>query len=189
MPGEDATPVIGHVNQQEFVNEIRAEVIFPSHLENLMLQTLRKAHPYEEVAYYISVLNNENQEVGAGMTGDLSSPLPPLGFLKDLKQRMGLNVIRHTRLPDKPIKKVAVCGGSGSFLLNNAIHAGADIFITADFKYHEFFDADDKIIIADIGHYESEVFTKDLLMDVLIKKFPSFASNFSKTVTNPISYL
>jgi len=102
---------------------------------------------------------------------------------------MDLKVIRHTDLLNKPIKKVAICGGSGSFLLSQAIKSGSDIFISADFKYHEFFDADKRIIIADIGHYESEVFTKDLLRDVLIKKFPTFAINFSKTVTNPISYL
>ena len=101
---------------------------------------------------------------------------------------MSLNIIRHTKLLDRPIKKVAVCGGSGSFLLSKAIHAKADIFITADFKYHEFFDAEDKIVIADIGHYESEIFPKDLLQEVLMRKFPTFAINFSKTVTNPISY-
>jgi len=112
-----------------------------------------------------------------------------LAFLSGLKASMDLSLIRHTRLLQKPVKKVAVCGGSGSFLLPNAIRSGADVFVTADFKYHEFFDADGNIIIADIGHYESEVFTKELIKEDLIKKFPTFAINFSKTVTNPISYL
>jgi putative NIF3 family GTP cyclohydrolase 1 type 2 len=127
--------------------------------------------------------------VGAGMVGNLNEAMEPLAFLSGLKSTMDVKTIRHTRLLDTPVKRVAVCGGSGSFLLNRAIQAGAQVFVTADFKYHEFFDADGRIIIADIGHYESEVHTKELLVDVLIKKFPSFAINFSKSVTNPISYL
>jgi putative NIF3 family GTP cyclohydrolase 1 type 2 len=123
------------------------------------------------------------------MIGELESSHEPMTFLKRLKVSMDLKVIRHTKLLEKPIKKVAVCGGSGSFLLPEAIRSGAQIFVTADFKYHEFFDAEDRIIIADIGHYESEVFTKELLQEVLTKKFPTFAINFSTTVTNPISYL
>jgi len=189
MPDENATPHIGQKLTQEQVREVRAEVIFPSHLEGTVLGALRQTHPYEEVAYYISALDNENQEVGAGMVGDLEHPVEPLTFLKGLKISMELEMIRHTRLSDTPVKRVAVCGGSGSFLLNNAIQSGADVFITADFKYHEFFDADGRILIADIGHYESEAFTKELLKEVLIKKFPTFAIIFSKSVTNPISYL
>jgi len=189
MPTDAANPHIGNANKQEHVNEVRVEVIFPTHLENPILQALKLTHPYEEVAYYLTPLSNENQEVGAGMVGDLPTPQEPLEFLSGLKISMDLNVIRHTSLLNKPIQRVAVCGGSGSFLLPQAIRSGADAFVTADFKYHEFFDADRKIIIADIGHYESEVFTKELLQDVLMKKFPTFAINFSKTVTNPISYL
>jgi len=189
MPTDAANPYVGSRNEQEYVNEVRVEVILPNPLEAPVLQALRQAHPYEEVAYYITPLSNENQEVGAGMVGDLPTPQEPLEFLKGLKISMDLKVVRHTSLLDRPIKRVAVCGGSGSFLLPQAIRSGADAFVTADFKYHEFFDADRKIIIADIGHYESEVFTKELLQDVLMKKFPTFAINFSKTVTNPISYL
>jgi putative NIF3 family GTP cyclohydrolase 1 type 2 len=114
--------------------------------------------------------------------------MEPLEFLKRLKSSMELNIIRHTPLLNKKVKRIAVCGGAGSFLLPKAIQAGADALVTSDFKYHEFFDADGKIIIADIGHYESEVYTKDLLKEILTKKFPTFAINFSKTVTNPISY-
>jgi dinuclear metal center YbgI/SA1388 family protein len=189
LPTEQANPHIGSVGRQEYVNEIRAEVIFPAHLEKTIVQALRKSHPYEEVAHYISSLHNENQEVGSGMTGMLAEPMEPIDFLQGLKASMNLKIIRHTRLTDKKIKKVGVCGGSGSFLLPAAISADAQVFITSDFKYHEFFDADGRIIIADIGHYESEVFTKELLKEVLIKKFHTFAINFSNTVTNPISYL
>jgi dinuclear metal center YbgI/SA1388 family protein len=189
MPTDDANPHIGQSNKQEYVNEVRAEVIFPLHLEGKILAALRKAHPYEEVAYYLSTLLNENQEVGSGMIGELATPAEPLAFLQGLKVSMDLQMIRHTNINHGPIQKVAVCGGAGSFLLPQAIQAGADIFVTADFKYHEFFDADGRIIIADIGHYESEVFTKELLQDVLMKKFSTFAIIFSETATNPISYL
>jgi dinuclear metal center YbgI/SA1388 family protein len=189
MPGETARPHVGTTNSQEHVREIRAELILPKHLEDAMVAVLRKAHPYEEVAYYLTSLNNENQEVGSGMVGELETPMEPMEFLKGLKVSMNLKVIRHTPLVDIPIDKVAVCGGSGSFLLPRAIQSGAQVFISADFKYHEFFDADGRIIIADIGHYESETYTKQLIGDVLMKKFPSFAINFSKTVTNPISYI
>jgi dinuclear metal center YbgI/SA1388 family protein len=188
-PDETANPFIGKAGEQELVSEERIEVIFPSVLERSVLAALRKSHPYEEVAYYLSTLLNENQEIGSGMIGELETEMEPLEFLKGLKSRMELKIIRHTALGTKKIKKVAVCGGAGSFLLPNAIYSGADVYVSADFKYHEFFDAEGRIIIADIGHYESEVFTKELLKDVLIKKFPTFAINFSKSVTNPISYI
>ena len=186
---EHANPAIGEKFVQEVVDETRVEVIFPSHLQAKMVAALRQAHPYEEVAFYITRLDNQNQEVGSGMIGELMHELEPSDFLQRLKKSMDLKVIRHTRLLDRPIKKVAVCGGAGSFLLPYARQAGAQAYVSADFKYHEFFDADNEIVIADIGHYESEVYTKELLGEVLIKKFPNFAINFSKTVTNPISYL
>ncbi len=188
-PNERANPHIGARLKQEYVTEDRVELIFPSHLEGAVLQALRSSHPYEEVAYYLTSLLNDNQEVGAGMIGELAEGEEPMEFLKRLKKCMDLGMIRHTKLIKKPVKKVAVCGGAGSFLLGDAIRAGAQVFVTADFKYHEFFDAEDRIIIADIGHYESEVFTKELLEEVLRKKFSTFAINFSSTVTNPISYL
>jgi dinuclear metal center YbgI/SA1388 family protein len=189
VPDESAHPHIGKRLEKEIVQEVRIEVIFPSYLQAKMLDALRKAHPYEEVAYYINSLSNENQDVGAGMCGELDTPMEPLAFLLGLKRSMNLQVIRHTRLLDKPVNKIAVCGGAGSFLLSSAIDAGAQVFVTSDFKYHEYFEADGRIIIADVGHYESEAFTKDLIADVLMKKFPTFAIIFSKSVTNPISYL
>lgn len=188
-PNENANPSIGERNIQKVVSETRVEVIFPSHLQSKILTALRGAHSYEEVAFYISRLENPNQEVGSGMIGELEVSMEPSEFLQRLKISMDLKVIRHTRLLDHPIRKVAVCGGAGSFLVPYARQAGAQIYISADFKYHEFFDADNEIILADIGHYESEVCTKELLGEVLTKKFPNFAINFSKTVTNPISYL
>ncbi len=189
LPTGQAQPTVGAVGTQETVSEIRAEIIFPTFLERQIVQALKQSHPYEEVAYYISRLDNENQEVGAGLIGELETPEEPINFLKRLKNQMNLPVVRHTAPASSLIRKVAVCGGAGSFLLNNAISAGADAYVSADFKYHEFFDAEGRIMIADIGHYESEQFTKELFSEILTKKFTTFAINFSKTVTNPISYL
>jgi dinuclear metal center YbgI/SA1388 family protein len=189
LPTENANPAIGEKNRQESVNEVRVEMIFPGYLKSQIVSTLKKVHPYEEVAFYLQALENENSEVGAGMIGDLETPMELIPFLSSLKSTMNVSSIRHTASTSKKIGRVAVCGGSGSFLLNQAIKAGADIFISADFKYHEFFDADGKIVIADIGHFESEQYTKDLLSEVLREKFTTFATTFSKTITNPISYL
>jgi len=189
MPSADANPYLGEIDRLERTDEVRVELILPSHLEGPVLSALRKNHPYEEVAYYLSRLENSNQELGAGIIGELSEAEEPLQFLNGLKTRMNVTMIRHTVMPEKKVKKVAICGGSGSFLLATAISRGAEVFISADFKYHEFFDADGKILIADIGHYESEQFTKELIYEFLTEKFHTFAIIFSETVTNPISYL
>ena len=189
QPGTGTTPFIGKPGQTETVSESRVEIIFPTHREDSILSALRASHPYEEIAYYVSRVENENQEVGAGLIGELEEAVEPIQFLQRLKSQMNVSTIRHTQVLDRSVKKIAVCGGAGSFLLPEAIKSKADVFISADFKYHEFFDAEGKIMIADIGHYESEQFTKDLIVEVLSKKFPSFAINFSKTITNPVSYL
>ncbi len=187
MPEEGANPHIGSRNKAEEVRESRVEVIFPGHLSTRILDALKKAHPYDEVAYYFSDLKNQNQEVGAGMIGLLPKPMDPGDFLNHVKSTMGLKVIRHTKL-DRAIKRVAVCGGAGSFLLSDAIRQGADAFISGDFKYHECFEADNRLMIVDIGHYESEVHTKDLIYEFLNEKFTNFAVNLAKANTNPIQY-
>lgn len=188
MPNSAANPVIGESGKQEEVREHRAELIFPAHIESVILSTLKKAHPYEEVAHYIQSLENENQEVGAGAFGELPEPLETEAFLGLLKERMQLNVIKHTKPVKETIQRIAVCGGAGSFLLPNAVRAEADVFVTADYKYHEFFDAENSIMICDIGHYESEVFTKNLLYNYLSGKFPNFALCLSEVNTNPVRY-
>ena len=127
--------------------------------------------------------------VGSGVIGELENEEEELVFLKNLKTRMNAQLVKHTNLLGCPIKKVAVCGGVGGFLLSNAIKARADIFVTSDYKYHEFFDANDKIIIADIGHYESEQFTINLLHEIISRKFSTFAAHCTKVVTNPVNYL
>jgi dinuclear metal center YbgI/SA1388 family protein len=188
-PNEKANPAIGKQGHLEKVDEVRIEVLLPTWLEGVVIDALRKSHPYEEVAYYLSRVANQNQEAGAGLIGETKNPEELIAFLERLKRQMNAKVVRHTAPIGKPIKTVAVCGGAGSFLLGEAISQSADVFVSADFKYHEFFDADGKIMIADIGHYESEQFTTELFKEVLSKKFPTFAINFSKSVTNPISYL
>jgi dinuclear metal center YbgI/SA1388 family protein len=188
-PNEKANPTIGTENKKEVVEEKRIEVIFPSPLEGAVVSALFNIHPYEEPAYDIILLENKTQEIGSGAIGTLPTPMKEMDFMNHLKSRMNLSNIRHTTLLGKEIKKVALCGGAGSFLLKNALGAGADAYVSADFKYHEFFDAENKIVIADIGHYESEVFTKDLIYDFLIEKFSNIAVRLSKIDTNPISYI
>lgn len=186
---EAANPYVGEKGNRHLENEIRIETIYPLHLESKILMSLMLAHPYEEVAYDLYPITNPYQEVGAGMIGELELPADEITFLNYIKSQMNTMVVRHTDLRSKPIKRVAVCGGSGSFLLKQAIAAGADIFITSDFKYHEFFDADKKLIIADIGHYESEQFTQELLCEIITKKFANFAIRLTEINTNPIKYL
>ncbi|NVK83446.1 MAG: Nif3-like dinuclear metal center hexameric protein [Cytophagia bacterium] len=187
-PNESANPTIGKSNEQEFVEENKVEVIFPSHLEGSILSALKKSHPYEEVAYYLQALKNKNQEVGSGMIGELNSELTEQEFLAHLKTSMDLNTIKYTPVNNKRIKRVAICGGSGSFLLHLAKAKGADAFVSSDFKYHEFFDAEEKLMIADIGHYESEVFTKELLGAFISENFANIATYLSEVNTNPVTY-
>jgi len=188
LPGENTNPTLGKVGSREVVEETKLEVIISSHYEGQILKVMHSAHPYEEVAYDLISLTNKNHFEGAGMIGELENSMEVDDFLSHLKSTFDCGVIRHTNKHLKEIKKVAFCGGAGSFLLNQAKAQGADIFITGDFKYHEFFDAEDQIIIADIGHYESEQFTPNLIHDVMKKKFINFALHLSEVNTNPINY-
>ncbi|MBL7712157.1 MAG: Nif3-like dinuclear metal center hexameric protein [Chitinophagaceae bacterium] len=186
---KDSKPFIGTAGgAQEKVQEDKIEVLVPVHLKNRVEQALVAAHPYEEVAFDWLQLQNHNPETGAGMTGSLPLPVPATEFLALLKKQMKAGMVRHTALTDKAVQKIAVCGGSGSFLLKDAIAAGADVFVTADFKYHQFFDAEGKILIADIGHFESEQFTVEIFDDILKKKNVTFAVLLSTLDTNPIKY-
>lgn len=188
-PLTGAKPFVGNKNESHIESEIKIEVIVESHLLSRVLSAMFTSHPYEEVAYDLLKLENRLETVGSGLIGELDEEIDEITFLKNVKVDLKTDCIRHTNLLNKKIKKVALCGGSGSFLLPDAIRAGADIFITGDFKYHQFFDAENKIIIADIGHYESEQFTKELIYDILIKKITNFAVRLSEINTNPINYL
>lgn len=186
---EIANPYVGIKGENHIENEIRIETIFPKEKENKVIKALLESHPYEEVAYDIYNLENKFQGVGAGIVGYLEQEIEESEFLTEVKKIFKVKCIRHTKLLGKKIKKVAVCGGAGSFLLKHAIKENADIFISGDFKYHEFFDAENKIIIADVGHFESEQYTKELFYDIVIKKFNMFACFLSEINTNPIIYL
>lgn len=185
---EDSDPYVGEPGIRHTERETRIETIYPARLESKILMALMLAHPYEEVAYDLYALTNQHQQVGSGMVGELEHPMDAEEFLYHLKEKMHTQVIRHTAITGRHIKKVAVCGGSGGFLLKHAIGAGADIFITADYKYHEFFDTDGKIIIADIGHFESEQFTQQLLHDMIRQRFADLPLRLTSVNTNPVKY-
>ena len=186
--GVGTDPFVGTPGIRHTENEIRIELVFPSWQERNIYNALVKAHPYEEVAYDISTLDNLHQGIGSGMVGELEIPVTETDFLQSLSAIFHLKVIRHTPLTGKRVRKVALCGGAGSFLTGAAVASGADVFITGDVKYHEFFDANAKLVIADIGHYESEQFTIDLLFDILREKFPTFAVQKTGVKTNTVNY-
>lgn len=186
--GEGTDPFVGKPGERHYEQELKIEVIFPGYLQTALIRALRTAHPYEEVAYDIVDVANTHPGIGAGLVGELPHAVTETAFLKQLKQAFGCRVIRHTALQGKPVRKVALCGGAGSFLVSKALGAGADIYITGDMKYHEFFDANGRLIIADIGHFESEQFTIDLLAGILQEKFPTFAVLKTALKTNPVHY-
>lgn len=187
--GENTDPFVGEKGKLHLEPEVRIETIFPKHLKGAICSALLKNHPYEEVAFDIYRLENDNKQVGLGMIGELAVPEEPLFFLRRIKEIFGSACVKHTQISKRKIKTVAVCGGSGSSLLRKAISRKADVFVSGDFKYHEFFDAEGRIIIADIGHYESEQFTRDIFYEIVTKKFPNFAVYISEINSNPINYL
>lgn len=189
QPNSKANPHIGEAGKLERVQEARIEMIFPSHLQRKIVRAMQESHPYEEVAHYIHALENADQNIGLGMIGTLSEPMEERDFLRHVKTQMQTGCVKYTALRQKPIQKVAVCGGAGSFLRNIAKAQGADIFITGDCKHHEFFDADGKMIMVDIGHYESEQFTTQLLEKWLQAHFESLPVFASQVSTNPVNYL
>ena len=186
--GDGANPFVGNLGERHAEPEVKIETVFPAWLENHVIAALKSSHPYEEVAYDIVSLDNDLQTVGSGLIGELPEEITGADFLEMLKQQFGLKVIRHTVIPENGIKKVAVCGGAGSFLTSTALGAGADAYVTADVKYHEFFDAEGRMLLADIGHWESEQFTIELIHDFLKEKFPTFAVLKTGVKTNPVAY-
>lgn len=183
---ENAHPFVGEVHKIHQEKEVRVEVMFPNFLTSKIATALIKTHPYEEPAYDIIALENTNPLVGSGMIGELENAMEESEFLHYLKKNMQLSCIRHSRLRNRKIKTVAICGGSGAFLIGDAIRQRADIFISSEFKHNHFIDFADTLLLADIGHFESEILTKHLLYDILIEKFSNFA--VSENEQNPISY-
>ncbi len=187
-PGENSNPYIGEEGSLHFEQEIRIETIYPVYRETAIINAMIEAHPYEEVAYDLYSLNNLINMVGSGVIGSLREGIKENDFLEKIKDVFNIPCIRHSALTGRKIKKVALCGGSGSFLINVAKKAGADAFLTGDINYHSFFEADGRVLLADIGHFESEIFTKELLHDILFKKIPTFAVLISEQQTNAVHY-
>ncbi|MEX0360707.1 MAG: Nif3-like dinuclear metal center hexameric protein [Allomuricauda sp.] len=188
-PGDATNPSVGSIGQVHYEKEAQIHVIFSFEKEKAILNALFANHPYEEVTYEITTLQNVNQDIGMGMVGTLEHEMKETAFLQHLKKKMNASVVRHSELLGKKVKKVAVLGGSGAFAIKAALKSGADVFVSSDIKYHEFYQAEKRLVIADIGHFETEQFTKDLLVDYLIKKIPNFAISLSESITNPIKYL
>ncbi len=188
-PSENADPTIGKAGGgREEVAEIKVQVLVPKHRERPVLEAMFAAHPYEEVAYDLLHLANENPHQGIGMIGDLPGAEAVPVFLQRIKHALHTGCIRYTEPTKKEIRKVAVCGGSGAGFLSAALRAGADAYVTADFKYHEFFDGEGRILIADVGHWESEQYTTELLVSYLKEKLPNFAVHSAGSITNPVRY-
>ena len=186
--GEGADPFVGEIGKRQEEEEVRLEIVFPSWKETQVVRALKYSHPYEEVAYEVISLDNRYSALGSGLIGELPAEMPEKEFLNQLHQVFEVPVLRHTALTGRKLKTIAVCGGAGSFLTSKALGAGAQAFVSADFKYHEFFDAEGRILIADIGHYESEQYTIDLLKAKLEEKFPTFAVLKTGVNTNPVRY-
>lgn len=185
---ENSNPSVGSPLKEETLEEEKIEVILSAHQKNKVIHALKQAHPYEEVAYTVQQLENTNPEIGSGIVGELKDSLKLHDFFDLLKTKLDAKVVKHTSPVTEEVKRIAVCGGSGSFLLPHAKNANADVFVTSDFKYHEFFDAEKEIVIADIGHYETESNTKALFYDILKEKFANIAMRLSDTNTNPVKY-
>jgi len=185
---ENSNPQIGVKGEFHTENETQVNVTFEKHLESKILKTLFTNHPYEEVAYEVTKLTNTHQNIGLGMTGELATPMNEDDFLAYLKKEMNTSCVRHSNLAGKKIRKVAVLGGSGSSAIKNAKASGADAYITSDLKYHDFYQAENSILLCDIGHYESEQYTKTLLYEFFSKKIPNFAIVLSGINTNPVNY-
>lgn len=185
---DGANPFSGEIGKRHREKEIAVEAVVNAWQVGSLLSAVGQAHPYEEVAYDLWPVSQKNKEVGAGMVGELESPMTPEAFFDELKSQLGVHVVRHTQLLSDSVKRIAVCGGSGSFLLGAAKGANADVFVTADFKYHQFFDAENDIVIADIGHYESEHHVMQWIQAKLNQKFANFAVRLTEKNTNPVLY-
>jgi len=186
--GTGTKPYVGEIGKRHYENEIKIEIIFPFYLENQIVAAMKSAHPYEEVAFEIIAVANKHAETGSGITGYLPQEMDENEFLNKVKAVFNVPVLKHTGLTGNKIKKIAICGGAGSFLISKALTSDSQAYITADLKYHEYFDADKRLLLIDVGHYESEQFTIDFLCDVLGQKFPNFAVLKTEVKTNPVHY-
>lgn len=187
--GENTHPFCGSIGELHREEEVRIETILPSYKKGEVVRALLSAHPYEEPAFDLYPLENEWTQAGAGIVGELETPETELEFLKRIKKIFEVECVKHNRLTGREIQKVALCGGAGAFLIPQAIRSGADIFITGEIKYHDYFGHEDEILLAEIGHFESEQYTKEIFYSIIRDLFPNFALHLSKINTNPIKYL
>lgn len=187
-PQAGANPFDGTLNQFSKIEEQKFEVVFPSYLKRKVLDALFFAHPYEEIAHELVALENEVKSIGSGLICQFREPMSQSEFLAHLKKSMELETFKYTRSENKTIHRVAICGGSGAFLISKAKQEKCDAYITSDVKYHEYFDAENDLLLCDIGHFESEKYTVSIFAEILSKKFPNFATIFAHTNTNPVQY-
>ncbi|MCB0795062.1 MAG: Nif3-like dinuclear metal center hexameric protein [Flavobacteriales bacterium] len=186
--GAGSEPFVGVIGERHDEAEVRLEVIYPTMIERSLLRAMMEAHPYEEVAHFIHPVLIGHPQIGSGLIGEFPEPVDPVAFLALLKDRLGIPWLRHGPMPNRPIRRVALCGGSGAFLLSKAKAEKVDAFVTGDLKYHDFFEADGRLLLVDVGHYGSEQFTMTLIQRLLGEKFPTFAVRLTETVTDPIHY-
>lgn len=187
--GEDTHPFIGEKGEIHQEEEIRIEVILPHYRKAAVAHALLMTHPYEEPVFDFYTLNNEWNQVGSGVVGELPSEESEESFLQKIKFAFQTQCLKHSPYTGRPIREVAICGGSGAFLIKDAIAYGADIFITGEAKYNDYYEVEDKILLAVLGHYETEVYTKELFFDIISKKIPNFVVHFSNINTNPVNYI
>ena len=187
--GENARPYCGEIGELHKEREIRVEVVLPRHIRSRVVHTLLQIHPYEEPAFDLLPIENEWVQAGAGVVGELLCPMDEMDFLQRLKSIFKAGCVKHTSLTGRKIRQVALCGGSGAFLIPQAVSQGVDAFVTGEIKYHEYFGCEDAVLLAEIGHYESEQYTKDIFCEIITKNFPTFACYYTKVETNPINYL
>lgn len=187
--GESSHPFCGYIGTEHTEKEVRLEMILPDFKKTTVIKALLSSHPYEEPAFDIIELQNSWQKAGSGVIGDLPEEMDTIQFLKKLKTLFSLTCLKHSRILKPTVRRIALCGGAGSFLMKDAINSNADVFITGEIKYHDYFGNDENILLAELGHYESEQYTKDIFSDIITKKFPTFATYYTKVETNPINYL
>ena len=188
-PSQNSSPYFGKKGERHIEDELQIQMVFQKHLTPQIVEVLLSSHPYEEVAYEITPLVNANQNLGMGMIGDLPKSMKPNTFLNFVKKTLGTPSLRHSHLGTKTIARVAVLGGSGSFAIQAAKSKKADAYITADLKYHDFYEGNQNFLVVDAGHYETEQHTKKLILNYLTEKLPNFAILLSEVDTNPIKYL
>ncbi len=186
---EGCHPFCGEIGALHTEKEIRIETVLPAFRKGAVMQALLSVHPYEEPAFDFYLLENRWEQVGSGVVGELPEEEDEMSFLQRIKELFQVGCVKHSPLTGRPIREVALCGGSGAFLINDAINYGADIFITGEAKYNDFYDVEDRILLTTIGHYESEVCTKEIFYSIISRKFPTFALHLSNVNSNPVKYL